>query len=138
MLRRWWFAGLLLACAVLAAVTQGDRRLAVAEAVVFGGLALLLSPLPFPRSVPAAQAAEQSRRDGRPIIYWRPGCRYCLRLRRRLGRRARHAHWVDIWRDPAGAAAVRAVTGGDETVPTVVVGGEAKVNPPADWVLGRL
>lgn len=137
MLRSWWFAGLMLVCGVLVAVTQEQRWLAVVEFVVFVVLAALLSPLVFPRSVTAAQAQERSARDGRPIVYWRPGCRYCLRLRRRLGRRAHRAYWVNIWRDPDGAAAVRAVTGGDETVPTVVAGGEAMVNPDPAWVLHR-
>jgi len=35
----------------------------------------------------------------------------------------------DIWSDPDAAARVRAATGGDETVPTVVVGERALVNP---------
>lgn len=137
MLRSWWFAGLMLACGVFVAVTQEQRWLAAVEFVVFAVLAVLLSPLVFPRSVTAAQARERSARDGRPIVYWRPGCRYCLRLRRRLGRRAGRVHWVNIWRDPDGAAAVRAVTGGDETVPTVVAGREAVVNPDPAWVLRR-
>ena len=76
--------------------------------------------------------------DGRPVVYWRPGCAFCVRLRTRLGRRARKAHWVNIWRDPAGAAAVRAVNDGDETVPTVVVGGQAHVNPDPAWVREQL
>ncbi|MFR9779109.1 glutaredoxin domain-containing protein [Micromonospora sp. MS34] len=138
MFRSWWLAGLMLACGLFVAVTQSEPWLAGAEFVVFAVLAVLVSPLVFPTSVTAAQAQERSARDGRPVVYWRPGCRYCLRLRRRLGRRAGRAHWVNIWRDPDGAAAVRAVTGGDETVPTVVVGGEAVVNPEPAWLLERL
>lgn len=138
MWRSWWFAGLLVACGLFVAAVQNDRRVGVVELIVFLALAVLLSPLVFPRSLTAAQAQERSARDGRPVVYWRPGCRYCLRLRRRLGRRAGQVYWVNIWRDPAGAAAVRAVTGGDETVPTVVAGGEAVVNPEPAWLLGRL
>jgi hypothetical protein len=54
----------------------------------------------------------------------------------RLGlRRARvPATWVNIWEDHAGAARVRAITGGDETVPTVEVGARAMVNPSARQV----
>jgi mycoredoxin len=100
----------------------------------FAVLAVVLSPLPFPRSIGAVQAQKASAQDGRPIIYWRPGCPYCIRLRTRLGRQARRAHWVDIWSDPAGAAAVRAITGGDETVPTMVSGAESLVNPDASRV----
>jgi mycoredoxin len=102
--------------------------------VLFAALAALLSPLAFPRSVSAAEAARRSASDGRPIIYWRPGCPFCMRLRTRLGRYGARAHWVDIWSDPEGAAAVRAVTGGDETVPTVVAGAESWVNPDPSQV----
>jgi hypothetical protein len=48
--------------------------------------------------------------DGRPTVFWRPGCKYWLRLRIRLGRSPRQLRWVDIWRDPTGAAAVRQPT----------------------------
>ncbi|MEU8265211.1 glutaredoxin domain-containing protein [Micromonospora sp. NPDC048999] len=138
MLRSWWLAGVAAACGVFVAATQRSPWVAVVEVLIFAALAVLLSPMVFPRSVTAEQAQERSARDGRPIVYWRPGCQYCLRLRRRLGGRAGQVHWVDIWRDPAGAAAVRAITGGDETVPTVVAGGEAVVNPKPDWLLQRL
>lgn len=128
----------MLVCGLFVAAVQDDPTLAVAEFLVFAELAVLLSPLVFPRSLTAAEAQERSARDGRPIVYWRPGCPYCLRLRGRLGRKAGRAYWVDIWSDPAGAAAVRAVTGGDETVPTVVAGADAVVNPEPAWLLQRL
>lgn len=88
----------------------------------------------FPRSIGAAEAQARSAVDGQPVLYWRAGCTYCLRLRFRLGRGARRLHWVDIWRDPAGAAALRAVNDGAETVPTVVVQGRPYVNPDPHWV----
>lgn len=62
--------------------------------------------------------------DSRPVVFWRPGCKCCIRLRIRLGRSARQSHWVNIWRDTAGAAAVRAANDGNETVPTVVAAGQ--------------
>lgn len=101
-------------------------------------LAGLYSPLAFPRPIGAAEAQRRSAADGRPIVYWRSGCKYCLRMRLRLGRSAHQLHWVDIWRDPAGAAAVRAANGGDETVPTVVVAGRPHVNPDPAWVRAQL
>ncbi|GGJ67558.1 hypothetical protein GCM10010121_092830 [Streptomyces brasiliensis] len=61
-----------------------------------------------------------------------------MRLRIRLGRSARQVHWVDIWRDPAGAAAVRAANDGNETVPTVIVAGQPHTNPDPAWVRGQL
>lgn len=126
--------GLALGAVVLA---SGSVGLGVAMVLCFGG-AVLLSPRAFPRSVTDAQARESSARDGRPIVYWRPGCPYCMRLRAGLGRDARRLHWVDIWRDPAGAATVRGVAGGNETVPTVVAAGGSYVNPAPALVRGLL
>jgi len=134
-------AGLALAMGVVVAGVQfatGGYVLGVVELAVFTVLALAWSPLVFPRSPGAAQAQQRSSQDGRPIIYWRPGCTYCQRLRVRLGRDGRRAHWVNIWADPAGAAAVRAITGGDETVPTVEVNGQTHVNPDPTWLRDRL
>ena len=62
-------------------------------------------------------------------VYWRPGCPYCVRLRRQLRRAGLKAHEVNIWEDLAGAAEVREVARGTETVPTVLVGETALVNP---------
>lgn len=127
--------GLLLAAALF---VKGDAGAACATSGAFALLAVSTSPMVFPRSVGALEAETRSAVDGRPIVYWRPGCTYCLRLRLRLGRRARQVHWVDIWRDPAGAAAVRAAAAGDETVPTVVVAGRPHVNPDPGWVRRQL
>ncbi|GGL00777.1 glutaredoxin domain-containing protein [Mangrovihabitans endophyticus] len=128
MTRRWGIAAAMLVAAVLFAVlaATGDTpAVNVVLAVFFGVLALLFSPRAFPRSVTDAEA----RSGDRPIVYWRPGCPYCLRLRTVLGRDAKRLTWVDIWADPAGAASVRAVADGNETVPTVIAHGEAMVNP---------
>ena len=64
-----------------------------------------------------------------PTLYWRPGCGYCMRLRRKLHKAGVELNEINIWQDLAGAAEVRDITGGDETVPTLVVAGEAMVNP---------
>ncbi|GGW59095.1 membrane protein [Streptomyces lucensis JCM 4490] len=101
-------------------------------------LAVVYSPVIFPRSISAQEARIRSVADGRPVVFWRPGCKYCVRLRVALGRSADQVHWVNIWRDPAGAAAVRAVNGGDETVPTVVLEGRPYVNPDPAWLRDRL
>ena len=141
MMRSWRLAGLALACGVVRAVIEaagGAPGSGVVLFLIFAVIAGLLSPLAFPRSIGAAQAQALSAKDGQPIIYWRPGCPYCMRLRRRLGRDASRAHWVNIWADPDGAAAVRAVTGGDETVPTVVAGAESLVNPDPTRILELL
>ncbi|KUL70150.1 MULTISPECIES: glutaredoxin domain-containing protein [unclassified Streptomyces] len=132
---RFALGGAVLAVGFLLIGNPGE---ALSVALVFLLLAALHSPLAFPRSVGAEEARRRGAADGRPVVYWRPGCAYCLRLRLRLGLRARRAHWVDIWRDPAGAAEVRAANGGDETVPTVVVAGRPHTNPDPRWVRERL
>lgn len=138
MIRGWLLPLLITAAGVLAAagpLAGGNTVAAAAVLVACVAFAAVNSPLVFPASPGAEEARRRSMADGRPVIYWRPGCRYCRRLRFRLGRDARRAHWVDIWRDPAAAAAVRAVADGNETVPTVVLpDGRARVNPDAEWV----
>ncbi|MFI0236001.1 glutaredoxin domain-containing protein [Streptomyces sp. NPDC016845] len=132
---------LLVLCGALAATgpaLRGDTGTAVAYVLVFLVLAGVCSPLIFPRSVGSAEARRRGAADGRPVVYWRPGCAYCMRLRLRLGRRARRLHWVNIWRDPAGAAAVRAVNDGNETVPTVFVADRPHTNPDPRWVREQL
>ncbi|MGW8359444.1 glutaredoxin domain-containing protein [Streptomyces wedmorensis] len=141
MTRVWMLPVLMLLCGGLIAtgeVVAGSPGEAVLFLVLFVSLAFATSPLVFPRSVGAAEAGRRAALDGAPVVYWRPGCAYCLRLRFRLGARGRRAHWVNIWRDAEGAAAVREATGGDETVPTVVVAGRAHVNPDPAWVRARL
>ena len=66
--------------------------------------------------------------DGIEVL-WRPGCPFCSSLRRGLRRRAIATTEINIWKDHHAAERVRAVTGGDETVPTVFVGNVAMVNP---------
>ncbi len=68
-------------------------------------------------------------------VYWRPGCGSCHVLRRELDRAGVERTEVNIWEDPAAAALVRSVARGNETVPTVVVGNHAMVNPSAREVL---
>ncbi|MBN0042956.1 hypothetical protein JS756_02250 [Streptomyces actuosus] len=139
---RAWISPLLFvlggATAAAGLFSTGSPGAAGAVLLVFLLLAGVNSPLMFPRSIGALEARSRSAVDGRPIVFWRPGCAYCLRLRIRLGRSARRVHWVDIWRDPAAAAAVRAVNDGNETVPTVVVAGRSHTNPDPEWVREQL
>ncbi len=69
------------------------------------------------------------------VVYWRPGCMFCSSLRRGLAKAGLPTREVNIWDDPDGAAVVRRATGGNETVPTVEVGGQALVNPSAQAVV---
>ncbi|MFF4634029.1 glutaredoxin domain-containing protein [Streptomyces griseorubiginosus] len=141
MMRAWILPMLLvLSGSAVAAgqIFQGSPGTAAALLLAFLALAGVNSPLIFPRSIGAQEAQRRSAVDGRPVVFWRPGCKYCVRLRIRLGRSAGQLHWVNIWRDPAGAAAVRAANDGNETVPTVIVAGQPHTNPDPDWVRGQL
>jgi glutaredoxin len=72
------------------------------------------------------------------VFYWRPGCPFCIALRAKLTRRGVSLDKRNIWEDADAAARVREVAGGNETVPTVVVGGTALVNPGVKQVLGAI
>ncbi|MER6218238.1 glutaredoxin domain-containing protein [Streptomyces sp. NPDC001674] len=119
-------------------ISRGSLGTASALLLAFLVLAGMNSPVILPRSIGAQEAQRRSAIDGRPVVFWRPGCRHCIRLRIRVGRNARQLHWVNIWRDPAGAAAVRAANDGNETVPTIVVTGRPHTNPDPEWVRAQL
>jgi mycoredoxin len=141
MMRAWKLPVLLVLCGsavAVAQVLQGSPGEATAFLLGFVLFAGVNSPLVFPKSIGALEAQRRSAVDGKPVVYWRAGCKYCMRLRFRLGRRAHQLHWVDIWRDPAGAAVVREANGGNETVPTVFVAGRPHVNPDHAWVREQL
>ena len=109
--------------------------LLVAVALV---LLVTLTPVAFPRSPSDADGRATATARGVPVVYWRPGCTFCMRLRLALGPAGQRAVWINIRRDPAAAARVRSVNDGNETVPTVFVGDEHRTNPPPSWVRTRL
>jgi glutaredoxin len=71
-------------------------------------------------------------------VLWRPGCPFCSRLRSGLRSAGIETVERNIWVDPEAAARVRALTGGDETVPTVVVGRHGLVNPSVSAVVAAV
>jgi mycoredoxin len=90
-----------------------------------------------PASVSAAEGARAAEK-GRVVVYWRRGCPFCKRLQLVLGKRVADVVWVDVWADPDASAYVRSVNGGDEVVPTVVIDGVARTNPPPREVVAAL
>ncbi len=86
------------------------------------------------REAPPSQTPPSGADDG-IVVYWRPGCGFCLALKSRMKRAGVPHRLVNIWDDPDAAARVRALAGGNETVPTVVVGPIGLVNPTLDAVL---
>lgn len=137
---RWLWIVVLLAAAVAVfdAVRAGDVTGAVGYGALGLAIAWWLSPRQGGRSARHDEVMSRAASDREVVIYWRPGCVFCARLRGRLGRAGRKATWVNIWQDEAGAAYVRSVNDGDETVPTVVIDGEPHTNPDPQRVLDRL
>ncbi|MET9359406.1 glutaredoxin domain-containing protein [Streptomyces sp. NPDC006632] len=72
------------------------------------------------------------------VLYWRPMCAFCIRLRLRLLFTPLRYVKVNIWRDPEAAAFVRSVADGNETVPTVTVAGRPMVNPSKKELLAAV
>jgi glutaredoxin len=70
--------------------------------------------------------------------YWRPGCPFCSMLRRGLDKAGVETVDHNIWESPEAAATVRFHAGGNETVPTVVIGEVGMVNPSAGQVARHL
>lgn len=71
-------------------------------------------------------------------VFWRPGCPYCMSLRQELQRSGTEATWRNIWEDDEARAFVRSVNNGNETVPTVRVGGKVATNPSGSQVAAML
>lgn len=77
-------------------------------------------------------------------LYWRPACGFCSALRRQLDGAGIAYREVNIWDEPSAAQVVRAYAGGNETVPTVVLGEPLEldavglVNPSVTQVLAEL
>lgn len=69
------------------------------------------------------------------VIHWRPGCGFCASLLSGADAADLEYEAVNIWEDEEGAAFVRSVADGNETVPTVRVGDVALVNPTTRQLL---
>jgi mycoredoxin len=123
-------------------VVDAVREGSLFNAVVFGVLGLAvswwLSPWQGGRSMRHGDVERLSASERPVVIYWRPGCAYCARLRGRVRRAGRRAIWVNIWQDEEAAAFVRSVNDGNETVPTVVIDDRTITNPGPQLVLDRL
>ncbi|EST38217.1 hypothetical protein N566_08730 [Streptomycetaceae bacterium MP113-05] len=72
------------------------------------------------------------------VVYWRPGCPFCISLRLQLRLTRLTYREVNIWKDPDAAAFVRSVADGNETVPTVTVADRPMVNPSKRRVLAAV
>ncbi|HET7305407.1 MAG TPA: glutaredoxin domain-containing protein [Segeticoccus sp.] len=139
-MERWSWV-LVLAATAYAATSfgrQGQWGLLALVAVAGLPLAWWTSPWRGSPSATHREVLDRPERDRRVVVYWRPGCVYCARLRSLLGHTRGRATWVNIWQDAEAAAFVRSVNGGNETVPTVVLDGVPVTNPDPRHVRGRL
>lgn len=62
------------------------------------------------------------------VVYWQPNCVFCLDLLLRLASTRLHRKTFDIRKDPPGETVHPSVADGSQTVPTIVVAGQALVN----------
>lgn len=137
---RWLWLPLLVFFAYLAgeAAWEGRWGLTAVYVAVGAGLTYWLSPWQGGRTLRHREVLAMPESERQVVIYWRPGCQYCLRLRASLGSLRDRARWVNIWQDEDAAAFVRSVNDGNETVPTVVIDGDPHTNPDPDTVRERL
>ena len=134
---RWWPSGVVLLGAMAIWVASHE-----VVAIVVGVLLLLyawmLSPAFFPRSADLQVALERAAAGQAPLVFWKPGCIYCILLRLRVGSTGRRVSWVDSSVDEQARAVVRSINGGDHTTPTVMFGSETRTNPDVGWVRSLL
>jgi len=133
---QWTNAVMLVGAAVALFVINGGSFFGsfVVPAVLLAA-AVAASPL-FKRTSVSRAEALASGND--VVIYHRPGCTFCIRMKTMLGATGKSATWVDIWDDEEAAEFVRSVNEGNETVPTVVIDGKALTNPEPALVRDRL
>ncbi|KQU37420.1 glutaredoxin domain-containing protein [Rhodococcus sp. Leaf233] len=133
---RQWVIAAVAAVAGFALVNFGNVASSIVIMVlVVVFLLVLTTPVLYPRSASDDASRVFATEKSVPLIYWRPGCIFCLRLRVALLLRGKKAVWTNIRADAAAAARVRSVNDGNETVPTVFVGTEHRTNPSPSWVV---
>lgn len=132
---------LTLVAGLLAAASVGDWRPSTLGVLIAASAVLLswwMSPFSGGRSMKHADVMALPEHERTVVIYWRPGCVFCQRLRGGLGSDGAKATWINIWQDEEAAAFVRSVNDGNEVVPTVVISGQAHTNPDPSTVRDAL
>ena len=104
-MRRLWIVLLALVVAVVAtSVAERDWFFATVYGVV--GLALVrwVAPWRGGRTTTHQEVLAMPESEKPVVIYWRPGCGFCQRLKGHLGKDGERATWVNIWQDDEAAA----------------------------------
>lgn len=137
---RWLWVVPLIGGGWAGATLIGDGRYWIGASIILAALAFTWHLVPWRGGSFRTHVELQSLpADERPVvIYWRPGCSYCARLRVSLGRTGSRAEWVNVWRDAEASEYIRGVNDGNEVVPTVVIDGEPHTNPNPGVVKERL
>lgn len=129
------FPAVALACAIVASPVFKRKSVSHQQAMALTGQ----RPTTGPKGTAMTdQLANDQANSPNVVIYHRPGCSFCARMKMALRSVADRAVWVDIWEDEEAAAFVRSVNNGNETVPTVVINGESLTNPSPALVLEAL
>lgn len=134
----WFITAVVGMWVVYSFVSQGRFFMAAFLTVINITLVWWVSPLRGGISAKHADVVRRPESERQVVIYWRPGCQFCGRLKWRLGSAGKQATWVNIWQDKDAAEFVRSHNHGNETVPTVVMDGATITNPDPELVLTRL
>jgi len=123
-------------------VVSGNPLLGAGAAVVGAALAKVLLPravaaLTDDHVVSAGEHAVDGTIDAIEV-FWRPGCPFVDGLGRHLADAGVPTNLRNIWENPDDAAIVRSLAAGKESVPTLVIGPVALVNPSAELVMATL
>ncbi len=125
--RRWIGVSAVMAGLIVVVINliQGDVGFAIVLLVLLGLMLWLL--LWWTRPGRGGQhisraAALAAADDGDVIVYWRPGCVFCDRLKLGLGSARHDVSWINILKDSEAAEYVASLRDGNESVPTAVTG----------------
>ena len=116
--RTWMLVGGFGALLAAWEVAQGQVGTALLTVALLGVVAWWMSPWRTLGGATQHEVDQVPEEERGVVVYWRPGCPFCERLRHRLGAAGRaQVTWVDIWRDPEAAAYVRGVTAATRPYP---------------------
>lgn len=125
---RWVVPGVIAAAGMAIGGYQWATNDPVAAFIVVGA-ALVLSWWFHRLLRPGPHISLDQVPAGHLVVFWKPGCLYCVRLMERFESSA-GISWVNIRKDPSAARVVREHNDGNELTPTVrAASGDFLSNP---------